>query len=248
MQNDFWGTRLTDSGSHGSYRPLCVLSFKLNHLFDGYKPYSYHLVNVLLHCLATSLVVKVARHVLQSIWGTIVTGALFASHPIHTEAVAGIVGRADLASCNFYLLAFLTYCKHVVWREQNDKRCWSALIGAIVLSIAAVLCKETAATSLVLCALYDVIRATNGYRDKVSLIVCLAYFVLLLFHTKLFPNADEYHSHTFNLISFFLFCFLHTKSNFTASHAIAQHHWSCDRCDSSFAFIAAAFGNRIFYR
>lgn len=170
VQNDFWGTPLSDSGSHGSYRPLCVLSFKLNHLFDGFKPVGYHLVNVLLHCLATGLVVKIARHVLQSTWGTIVAGALFASHPIHTEAVAGIVGRADLASCNFYLLAFLTYCKHVVWREQNDKRCWSALIGTIVLSIAAVLCKETAATSLVLCALYDIIRATNGYRDKVSIL------------------------------------------------------------------------------
>lgn len=90
VQNDFWGTPLTDSGSHGSYRPLCVLSFKLNHLFDGFKPFGYHLVNVLLHCLATGLVVKVARHVLQSKIGTIVTGALFASHPIHTEAVAGV--------------------------------------------------------------------------------------------------------------------------------------------------------------
>lgn len=169
LLSDFWGTPLTDSGSHGSYRPLCVLTFKLNHLFDGFKPLGYHLVNVLLHCTATFLVVRVARHVLRSIWGTIVTGALFASHPIHTEAVAGIVGRADLAACNFYLLAFIAYFKHVEWREQNDKRCWSALIGTIVLSIAAVLCKETAATSLVLCALYDIIRATNGYRDKVSI-------------------------------------------------------------------------------
>lgn len=167
VQNDFWGTPLSDSGSHGSYRPLCVLSFKLNHLFDGFKPIGYHLVNVLLHCLATGLVVKIARHLLQSKCGTIVAGTLFASHPIHTESVASIVGRADLAACNFYLLAFLTYCKHVVWRERNDKRCWSALIGSIVLSIAAVLCKETAATSLVLCGLYDIIRITNGYRDKV---------------------------------------------------------------------------------
>lgn len=167
VQNDFWGTPLTDSGSHGSYRPLCVLSFKLNHLFDGFKPIGYHLVNVLLHCLATGLVVKVARHLLPSAYGTAVAGALFASHPIHTEAVAGIVGRADLAACNFYLLAFLTYCKHVVWREQNDSRSWTALVGAIGCAIAAVLCKETAVTALVLCALYDVIRATNGYRDKV---------------------------------------------------------------------------------
>lgn len=122
---------------------------------------------MLLHCLATGLVVKIARHLLQSKCGTIVAGTLFASHPIHTESVASIVGRADMAACIFYLLAFLTYCKHVVWRERNDKRSWSALIGSMVLSIAAVLCKETAATSLVLCGLYDIIRITNGYRDKV---------------------------------------------------------------------------------
>ena len=30
--DDFWGTRLTHSGSHKSYRPLCVLSFRWNHL------------------------------------------------------------------------------------------------------------------------------------------------------------------------------------------------------------------------
>lgn len=101
MQNDFWGTPLTDSGSHGSYRPLCVLSFKLNHLFDGFKPFGYHLVNVLLHCLATGLVVKVARHVLQSKIGTIATGALFASHPIHTEAVAGVKTNSIYVKKNF---------------------------------------------------------------------------------------------------------------------------------------------------
>ena len=30
--DDFWGTRLTHSGSHKSYRPLCVLSFRWNHM------------------------------------------------------------------------------------------------------------------------------------------------------------------------------------------------------------------------
>lgn len=169
VQNDFWGTPLVDSGSHGSYRPLCVFSFKLNHLFGGFKPIGYHLVNVLLHCLATGLVVKVARQLLPTAWGSAVAGALFATHPIHTEAVAGIVGRADLAACNFYLLAFLTYSKHMIWREKNERRNWMALIATILLSVAAILCKETAVTALVLCGIYDVIRAANGHRDKVSI-------------------------------------------------------------------------------
>lgn len=167
MRNDFWGTPLSDSGSHGSYRPLCVLTYKLNHWFGGYRPIAYHLVNVLLHCQATVLVVKIARHLLPSRWGTLIAGVLFASHPIHTEAVAGIVGRADLAACNFYLLAFLVYCRHCEWRQQKDNRSWPALVCSIAFAIAAVLCKETAITALVVCGLYDIIRITNGQRDKV---------------------------------------------------------------------------------
>lgn len=168
IYNDFWGTLLTDSGSHGSYRPLCVLSYKLNHMIDGHNPMGYHLVNVLLHCLATSLVVRLARQLIPTLWGAAVAGALFASHPIHTEAVAGVVGRADLAACNFYLLTFLAYSKHVTWREQCDWRNWAALGGAVILSGAAVLCKETAITALLVCAIYDGIKALSGYRDKVS--------------------------------------------------------------------------------
>lgn len=50
-------------------------------------------------------------------------GLFFASHPVHTEAVAGIVGRADLAACNFFLLAFLAYVEHMRCR---DTPCCSA--------------------------------------------------------------------------------------------------------------------------
>lgn len=121
LKNDFWGTPLNDSGSHGSYRPLCVLSFRLNYLLGGLQPWGYHLVNVLLHCLATNLLIKVARLILpksKSKIGEAVTGLLFAAHPIHTEAVAGIVGRADLAACNFYFLSFLAYSSHIRYRDS----------------------------------------------------------------------------------------------------------------------------------
>lgn len=174
--NDFWGTPLTDSGSHGSYRPLCVLSFKMNHMFGGFKPFGYHLVNILLHCLATGLVVKLARELIPKGWGAAIAGSLFATHPIHTEAVAGIVGRADLAACNFYLLAFLTYIKHVRWRENGDLRHWAALGGTMILSGVAVLFKETAVTALLVCAIYDIIRASTGFRDKVSFILFFCIF------------------------------------------------------------------------
>ncbi|XP_052895979.1 protein O-mannosyl-transferase TMTC2 [Anopheles moucheti] len=202
LQNDFWGTPLVDSGSHGSYRPLCVASFKLNYLVDGFKPFGYHLVNVLLHSLATGLVVKLARHILPvGRSGVAITGLLFAAHPIHTEAVAGVVGRADLTGCIFYLLALLAYIRHVRWRQWGDGRQWLALAGTVLLAGAAILCKETAVTALVVCAIYDIIKGYAGSRDKhrvrsLSIIgLSLAFFLhcrlTLPRPATLFSSADN---------------------------------------------------------
>jgi hypothetical protein len=189
--NDFWGTPLVDSGSHGSYRPLCVLSYKLNHIFGGLKPFGYHLINVLLHCLSTGLVVKLARHILPNGISIVITGLLFASHPIHTEAVAGIVGRADLIACNFYILTILSYIKHVQWRKKCYLRHWMALCGAILSASAAVLCKETAVTALVICIIYDILKGFNTFlKDKVSIKLCSMFFSSInLFH---FPLSRYY--------------------------------------------------------
>uniref|UniRef100_A0A1I8NT25 dolichyl-phosphate-mannose--protein mannosyltransferase n=1 Tax=Stomoxys calcitrans TaxID=35570 RepID=A0A1I8NT25_STOCA len=178
--HDYWGTPLTDTGSHGSYRPLCVLTFRLNFLLSGYNPWGFHLVNNLLHCLATGLVVKLARHFLSSVWGVVATGALFAAHPIHTEAVAGIVGRADLAACVCYLVAFLTYMRHIAWRERGDPMQWLALALTILTSVAALLFKETAISALLVCGLFDVIRGLAGLRDKHRLrSLCVLGFILV---------------------------------------------------------------------
>lgn len=40
-----------------------------------------------------------------------VSAMLFAVHPIHTEAVTGVVGRAETLSSVFFLAAFLFYSK-----------------------------------------------------------------------------------------------------------------------------------------
>ncbi|XP_050741131.1 protein O-mannosyl-transferase TMTC1 isoform X2 [Drosophila biarmipes] len=158
LRNDFWGTPLVDSGSHGSWRPLCVLSFRLNFLAGGMTPMGYHLVNVVLHCVATWLVFLVGRTLLPTRIGIMAAGALFAVHPVHTEAVAGLVGRADLAACVCYLLSYLSYRRHMLSRE------WGSLVLTIILALAALLCKETAITGLLLCGLCDILSSVG--REK----------------------------------------------------------------------------------
>uniref|UniRef100_A0A8W8J3J0 dolichyl-phosphate-mannose--protein mannosyltransferase n=2 Tax=Magallana gigas TaxID=29159 RepID=A0A8W8J3J0_MAGGI len=158
--DDFWGTPLTHSGSHKSYRPLCVLSFRLNYFLGEFSPWGYHLGNVLLHVLVTAIFTKLVRIFLRDDFPTFTAGLLFAAHPVHTEAVAGIVGRADVGACLFFLLAFLCYIKYVKYRDHvtgSDAPFWGLLciLGTAIFTTASMLTKEQGVTVIAVCATYD---------------------------------------------------------------------------------------------
>ena len=88
LADDFWGTPMSSSLSHGSYRPLCVATFRLNYLLHELQPMGYHLVNVLLHSAVCFLYVQLCGVVFGEAWPALIAGLLFAVHPIHTEAVS----------------------------------------------------------------------------------------------------------------------------------------------------------------
>ncbi len=88
LWNDFWGTPMSSDASHGSYRPLCVATFRLNYLLHELQPMGYHLVNVLLHSAVCFLYVQLCGVVFGEAWPALIAGLLFAVHPIHTEAVS----------------------------------------------------------------------------------------------------------------------------------------------------------------
>lgn len=73
--------------SHKSYRPLTVLTFRLNYLFSELSAASYHLLNVVLHAVVCVLFLRVCRLFLDKT-SSLVAALLFAVHPIHTEAVS----------------------------------------------------------------------------------------------------------------------------------------------------------------
>lgn len=85
--------------------------------------------------------------------GYAITGFLFAAHPIHSEAVAGVVGRADLLACLLTLTSLLAYSAHC-----DQTRTPLPLFLALVSSILATLAKETGISSLALCLLWELCR------------------------------------------------------------------------------------------
>lgn len=141
--SDWWATG--EIGSEAGerwrdrlYRPLTVQSFALNHATTRLNPAPYHAANILLHGLASFLVWHFARRLsLDAVVATL-AAVLFAVHPIHAEAVANTVGRAELLATVFLLGGLL------VLLPQDRSPGAGRAAAASALFLAALFSKETA--------------------------------------------------------------------------------------------------------
>ncbi len=105
-----------------SYRPVLILSFALNYAWTGLNPWSYHFVNVLLHTAAVALLFHLLRRHGVGFRAAAAAATLFAVHPVHTEAVANVVGRAELLAAVFFGLAWWSWD---VFRRGRMTKLWS---------------------------------------------------------------------------------------------------------------------------
>jgi len=88
---------------------LNVLLKDLVFLAFGKSPLAYHVVNLVLHILATILVYFFVLILTEDYRLSSFATLLFALHPIHTEAVTWISGRGYVLYSVFFLLSFIFY-------------------------------------------------------------------------------------------------------------------------------------------
>lgn len=114
------------------YRPLPVATYALD--WQLHSAAWFHGVNLLWHAGAAVAVTALARR-----WGSatfaLSAGLIFAVHPVHVEAVASVIGRAEL-------MATLGACLAVYAAVVQDRIGWSA-----VWLVAGLLSKENAAVA-----------------------------------------------------------------------------------------------------
>jgi len=136
------------------YRPLTTVSFAVQWAAFGPAPWAFHLVNVLLHVLATLLVWVLARGLLGDAdqggpqagrrpparlgLGAAAAGLLFAVHPVHTDAVSAVIGRSEL------LVACLCTGSFLAWRSWSRGAGPVTLFAAALLYLLGILSKESA--------------------------------------------------------------------------------------------------------
>ena len=144
----------------------------MNWAVEGGHPFGYHVFNLLLHVAVTVLLYLVLRKLLEGLprgeiaaW---VAALLFAVHPIHSEAVASIMGRSELLAAGFLLAAWLLHL-----HDQS--------ILALVCFILALLSKESAVAFVPLVIAGDYARRQWKPLHRYGVIsgIAAAYLVLL---------------------------------------------------------------------
>jgi len=161
---DCWEAQ--NQGRSNHYRPVAVVSFALNHRLGGLEPFACHLTNLLLHILVCILLLLVLRRLLPRGMLALTAALLFAVHPVHTEAVAAVGGRAHLLAALFFLAACLVHLAAFprlpsALRAENDG--WQRPTGLTLLGMTffllALLSSGSAAALLPVVLLGDLLRS-----------------------------------------------------------------------------------------
>lgn len=143
------------SAPSGLYRPFTTLSFLLDYtvLGGGQSPESYHWTNFILHGINVTLVYALGIFIFADPKRGLALAALWGLHPLLTDSVTNIAGRADLLAALGVLAGLLCYLKFTV---TTGTRRWAWLTGLAVAQAAGLLAKENAAVLPVLLLIYDV--------------------------------------------------------------------------------------------
>jgi Flp pilus assembly protein TadD len=158
-----------DGAASGLYRPVTVASLAFNWAATGAGPRGFHLGNVLLHVVVSALAWLAARRMGLGSVGALVAGLLFAVHPIHTEAVANVVGRAEILAAAGVLASWLAHCR-ALGSAGASATGW--VVWAAVAYLLASLSKEAAIAAPLLFVLGDVMldhRDTRAPKPRVAL-------------------------------------------------------------------------------
>jgi tetratricopeptide (TPR) repeat protein len=136
-------------GTNGSfYRPLQTVSFMLDALIGGPKPFIYHFTNLVLYIVGSLCVYWLLLTLSYQRLSSLLLALLFALHPLFVPMVAWVPTRGDLLLTIFVIVSFILFIKS--FRANRPALVvWHGLTFFLAL-----LSKETAVAVPPLCLFY----------------------------------------------------------------------------------------------
>lgn len=182
FSRDFWGRPIASPTSHKSYRPVTTFTFWINYEIHGTSTFGYHVGNIFLHTVATVLFYQFAKQLEKQFNFLSVAfpaAILFAVHPVHTEAVANMTGRAELLMTIFSLAAITTYNKS----QEFDWR-------FILLVFLATFSKEQGIMSIPIAIFLDLFSRNSVHLKHLYMMILFLSIGLLRIAINNFQNAE----------------------------------------------------------
>eukprot|EP00759_Apiculatamorpha_spiralis_P058326 PhF_6_TR9177/c1_g1_i2/m.14304 len=255
--NDFWGHRLDSQNSNLSFRPLTTLTFRLSHWLAGFSfnAFNLHFENIALHAICTVLFYFILVRRISTGLSALVGALLFAVHPVHVEAVTGVVGRAELLYGIFALIAFGIYLK---WKSSVFS--W---VFFVLFLLASFLSKESGISILGVVGAYDLMlhKFNRASLQRFSLLVAILAILLqvrvqitgridLTSHPLIRKIENPYYfmeNKTFRALSFSYLQVVNAKLLFWPKDLCCEYGFNCIPAVTSFDdprlySVAALFG------
>ena len=192
------------------YRPTMHFIYMADYYLFEFKPWGYHLTNIIIHSINCLMVFLIAitllnkaesitqKHDYKILNFALIAATFFAVHPVNTEPVAWIAGIPELAFTLFYLLSFYLYINYSVGSK--------GYIIAVILFFLAALSKETALTLPILLFIYDYafrINSIKTFSDYIKkylpfAIVSAVYILLRIYALGGFAPQKPRHDYLTN--------------------------------------------------
>src|SRR4051812_24690191 len=164
---DYWWPK----GISGLYRPITSFTYWLNWTVfgNGHNPtpreqvVGFHWVNLGLHYLNAFLFYRLMLRLTRRFWVSFFAALLFATHPVATESVTNIIGRADMFAATTVIGGML------IWIDIHRSAMWKRVLwltALLFLMAFGVFAKESAGAVVFVAILYDLIyRVGERIRD-----------------------------------------------------------------------------------
>ena len=131
LTSNYWH----EQANAGLYRPLVYLSFAIDYALWADNHVGYHFFNIIFHLFTCLLVFYILKIFIKNDLTVLLAVIIFAVHPVHSEAVTGVVGRAEVFSTFFFCAGWLFFLKNFL-SEKKSMILYACSLIAYFLAIA----------------------------------------------------------------------------------------------------------------
>ncbi|MGA9544152.1 MAG: tetratricopeptide repeat protein [Candidatus Sulfotelmatobacter sp.] len=229
FSSDVWGYKHPNQPGHTNYyRPFQMIAYRLTAEWFGLQSQSLHTLSIVFALAAVLAAFTVYLKLTRRLAVAFSAAALFAVHPVHSEAVDWISALPELGCATFVLISFALFLSSydpgsgLSPTRRFLPRHWILLCLSLLAFAAALLWKETAMVFPAIIAAYAVCLRAGNFKErllssaKLSVPFCCVLAAYLVLRFRMLGSLTT-RQRIWGLTSF--------QVGLNVFHLLAQYWW-----------------------